>query len=819
MKKLLLKNEKSRFTIKFSISCMKIKVLNILFFLGFFSTTFANTWFVNSNAAGANTGANWSNAFIDLQSAISASAFGDQIWVAAGTYKPTLTSVRTIYFEIKNGTKVYGGFDGNETLLNERNPITNVTILSGDIATTSGFDNSYHVVYFWNTGNQTLLNGFTITAGNAILNGSADAGGGIYASSSSAVIEDCKFISNIGDYGGAFAQVNSGICTVKKCVFEANISNTIGGAVYLSNDMAFFTDCYFNYNQSSGDGGAVYLNSSVFNFDRCVFAGNTSVDDGSVFYVGNFAALILSNSLLVGNYASGQEVISMSEFLNQQINQMTNCTVAHNRQLQNGSGTRAITMNSISTITNSIIWDNGGDAEVLASGLSISNCIIQPAANNASGTNVLSIDPQFTNAGALNSAPFDTSNLDYHLGLFSPGIDYGLNINTLGTLDLDSETRIQNIVDLGAYESSFCTSPLTLDQSGPFIICGGTPVTISVSDAIAYNWSTGSSNASITVNNAGNYSVVFEDADGCRGGITVPVLASNLPNPTIVFVGGNLSVGVFNTYQWNFNGTPINGAIQANHIPLEGYGEYTVEITNNAGCVGENTFCLSPAIISANGPTAFCAGGSVTLTAENGSSFVWSNGELDSEITVSVGGTYAATILNTLAGCSVTLTQLVTVLTNPIPVINFSAGNLTTGTFATYQWYYEGNLINGATSSTLMPTNGNGAYTVVVSNTNDCEGTSLVYNYNNADLSEEQIGDLYFFPNPVSRDGKLFFHTPFDVNKSALIRLYNICGKLCFESSSNEIPESLDLFGIDKGVYILELTIEQRNIRKNLVID
>jgi hypothetical protein len=118
-----------------------------------------------------------------------------------------------------------------------------------------------------------------------------------------------------------------------------------------------------------------------------------------------------------------------------------------------------------------------------------------------------------------------------------------------------------------------------------------------------------------------------------------------------------------------------------------------------------------------------------------------------------------------------------------------------------------------------MPTNGNGAYTVVVSNTNDCEGTSLVYNYNNADLSEEQIGDLYFFPNPVSRDGKLFFHTPFDVNKSALIRLYNICGKLCFESSSNEIPESLDLFGIDKGVYILELTIEQRNIRKNLVID
>jgi predicted outer membrane repeat protein len=798
---------------------MKIKVLSLLFFIGFFSTTFANTWFVNSNASGSNTGANWNNAFYDLQAAISASAFGDQIWVAAGTYKPTSTSVRTVYFEIKNGTKVYGGFNGTETSLNERNPITNVTVLSGDIATISAFDNSYHVVYFWNTGNQTLIDGFTITAGNAILNGSADAGGGIYASNSSAIIEDCKFVSNIGDYGGAFAQVNSGICTIKKCVFEANISNTVGGAVYLSNDMAFFTDCYFNYNQSSGDGGAVYLNSSEFNFDRCVFAGNTSVDDGSAFYVGNFATLILSNSLLVGNYASGQEVISMNESFNQEINKITNSTVAHNRQLQNGPGTRAITMNSISTIANSIIWDNGGDAEVLATGLSINNCIIQPATNNASGTNVLSVDPQFINPGVLTSAPFDTSNLDYHLGLFSPGIDYGLNINTLGTLDLDGQTRIQNIVDLGAYESSFCTSPLTLNENGPFVVCGGTPVTISVSGAIAYSWSTGSSNSSITVNNAGNYSVVFEDSDGCRGGITVPVLASNLPFPTIVFVGGSLSVGSFNAYQWSFNGTPISGAIQSNHIPLEGYGQYTVEVTNNSGCLGENTFCLSPAIISANGPTAFCEGGSVTLTAENGSNFVWSNGELDSEITVSESGTYSATILSTLAGCSVTLVQLVTVFANPVPVINFSEGNLTTGTFATYQWYYEGNFINGATSSTLTPTNGNGEYTVIVTNSNNCEGASAVYNYNNAGLSEVQIGDFFFFPNPASIDGTLFIQTAFDVNKTTIIRLYDICGKLCLESSSNQVPESFVLYGIEKGVYILELSIDQRNIRKNLVVN
>ncbi len=797
---------------------MKIKVLLSCFFMGLISTTFATTLFVNSNASGANNGANWNDAFNDLQSAIAISTFGDEIWVAAGTYKPTSTTDKTVYFEIKNGTKVYGGFNGTETFLNERNPIANVTILSGDIATSSTFDNSYHVVYFWNTSNQTLLNGFTIRGGNAILDGSADAGGGIYASNSSAVIENCKFISNVGDYGGALAQVNTGICTVKNCVFEANNSNTVGGAVYLSNDMAFFTDCFFTYNQSSGDGGAVYLNSSEFNFDRCVFSGNTSVDDGSVFYVGNFATLILSNSLLVGNYASGQEVISMNESFNQEVNEIINCTVANNRQLQNGSGTRAITMNSISTIANSIIWDNGGDSEVLATGVNINNCIIQPATNNANGTNVLSNDPQFSNPGNLALAPFDASSSDYHLGLFSPGIDYGLDISVLGTNDLDGLTRIQNVVDLGAYESSFCSSPLTLDQNGPFNICGGTPITISVSGASLYNWSTGSSDSFITTNIAGNYSVVFQDFNGCRGQINIPVLASILPTPTIVFTNGSLSVGSFNTYQWSFNGTAINGSNQANHIPLEGYGLYSIEVTNSAGCIGLDTFCLSPAMISPNGSTTFCDGESVTLTAENGSNFVWSNGELDSEITVTEAGTYTVTVLNQTAGCPVTLSQLVNVNANPLPVINFLSGLLTTGNFETYQWFFEGNLINGATSSSLLPSNGNGAYSVVVTNADGCEGTSLIYNYSNVGIKEEHIGNFAFFPNPVSKGAGVTIYSSFDAS-AAIIHLYDITGKICFESIMTQNPENINLSGLQRGVYIIELATEQGSIREQLVVD
>lgn len=788
-------------------------LLLILFGILLSLRTNAATWYVNSNATGANNGTSWMNAFSDLQDAIAASAFGDQIWVASGIYKPTSTTTRTIYFQIKNGTKVYGGFNGTETLLSERDPEVHVTVLSGDIATASAVDNSYHVVYLLNTGNQTLINGFKITGGMAILNGSADVGGGVYASGSSAVVENCKFISNSGDYGGAFGQVNTGICTVRNCVFEANFSYNIGGAVYLSNDQAFFTDCYFASNQSSGDGGAVYLNSSEFSFDRCVFAGNTSADDGSAFYVGNFATLILSNSLLVGNYTSGQEVISMNETFNQQINKLINCTIAHNRQLQNGAGTRAITMNSLSSIANTIIWDNGGEAEVLATGTSIDNCIIQPASNNPTGTNVLSTDPLFTMPGSLTTAPFDTVGLDYHLMLFSPGIDFGSNLLASGTADLDENPRIQGVIDLGAYETGFCNSPLTFDQAAPYVICGGTPITLSVPGAVDYIWSNGATTSSVTANAAGTYSVIFEDTSGCRGNLQAVVTTSSNPAPNIAFSGGSLNAGTFATYQWSFNGSPISGATSSTHVPMEGYGVYTVDVTNSSGCSGTDTYCFSPAALSATGPTSFCPGGSVTLNITGGTGFVWSNGELDSSITVTSAGTYTVTVQNASAGCSVSFQQVVTVLATPAPVVTHNSGFLTTGSFSTYQWSFNGSSIPGANSQNLAPTNGNGQYTVTVSNASGCTGTSVIYNYNNLGLEENTPGLISIFPNPVSGNGTLQLTSEELITGTVTILIYDARGAVSLEVNASELPESIALPDLKPGIYFMDIQTENKRLK------
>ena len=59
----------------------------------------------------------------------------------------------------------------------------------------------------------------------------------------------------------------------------------------------------------------------------------------------------------------------------------------------------------------------------------------------------------------------------------------------------------------------------------------------------------------------------------------------------------------------------------------------------------------STATITPGGPTTFCAGGSVTLTANAGVSYLWSTGETTQSIVATTSGSYTVTV--TYAGaCS-----------------------------------------------------------------------------------------------------------------------------------------------------------------------
>ena len=122
-------------------------------------------------ASGLNNGTSWADAYqgsTAVVTALSASVSGDQIWVKAGTYKPTTTTTRTIWHTMKTGVALYGGFAGTETLLSERNIAANVTTLTGDLlgndngTVTNMADNSYHVVVASSVANTAILDGFSI---------------------------------------------------------------------------------------------------------------------------------------------------------------------------------------------------------------------------------------------------------------------------------------------------------------------------------------------------------------------------------------------------------------------------------------------------------------------------------------------------------------------------------------------------------------------------------------------------------------------------------------------------------------------------------
>jgi hypothetical protein len=93
--------------------------------------------FVNYAAHGKNNGSSWMDAFTEFQSALDLAQSSDEIWIAGGTYWPSLppnaADPRSATFDLIDGVKLYGGFAGDENSLDERKWMENPTILSGDI--------------------------------------------------------------------------------------------------------------------------------------------------------------------------------------------------------------------------------------------------------------------------------------------------------------------------------------------------------------------------------------------------------------------------------------------------------------------------------------------------------------------------------------------------------------------------------------------------------------------------------------------------------------------------------------------------------------
>ena len=258
--------------------------------------------FIKGDATGTGDGTSWENAFTNINDAIASSLPNDEFWIASGKYNPLADS--SFYFP--HDLVLLGGFEGNETNSDERNPNINTTILSGDIMDDDSpgnfdlnkSDNVLHVIFLDTfITNATVLDGLIIEFGNTLDQSGSDndrRGGGIL-SFGSPIISNCTFRENFGWFGAAiyprFGHA-SGI-KIKSCNFVNNSAGA-GGAIYINSlSDGLVENCYFSNNRSVNNGSAIYNQNSQDTIRNCIFVDNNTTGRGGIFNTGSGLVEIL----------------------------------------------------------------------------------------------------------------------------------------------------------------------------------------------------------------------------------------------------------------------------------------------------------------------------------------------------------------------------------------------------------------------------------------------------------------------------------------------------------------------------------------------
>ena len=137
-----------------------------------------------------------------------------------------------------------------------------------------------------------------------------------------------------------------------------------------------------------------------------------------------------------------------------------------------------------------------------------------------------------------------------------------------------------------------------------------------------------------------------------------------------------------------------------------------------------------------------------------------------------------------------------------------------------YQWYRDGEIIEGATERFLMPTI-TGEYSVLVSN-GICSITSNSFEHVNqvVGLSQERFNArLNVFPNPTSNQTNILISD--DYLGSVELTLLNLMGKelesLPMMKEEQLLEGAVDLSKLPSGIYILELEMGGRKFNRRII--
>lgn len=401
----------------------------------------------------------------------------DEVWIAKGTYA-TSTSPSSIV--LKEGMKVYGGFYGNETSVEQRqladenggNGVVEPwefkypTIING-----TGTAGSLANYVMFESGTSYVLNGITIDTHYV----NARYGGAIYSSSASAtpLISNCIFrninksfnpVSGTTTGGGTVAYF-VGSPTIASCLFENNLLTIIyttatantsyGGTIYLFKSATITGNMIRN---NSVNGNSTYtLTGSAINL-----GGNTDTNTGLIannvihnntsrnaviYFASGGTAYNVINNTIVNNYASGGNSSYVAGIAGIPANAKLYNNVVYNNAFTNMTTFRSF----YSTVTVDLqnCAYNGSNVGV--------NGVFTGSNNNASLSAPDFVNPSIT-IGYTTPMPSDVRSANFALQSSSTDlINKGGLFNGISpSNDILENTRptATNSIDIGAYESS-----------------------------------------------------------------------------------------------------------------------------------------------------------------------------------------------------------------------------------------------------------------------------------------------------------------------------------------------------------------------------
>ena len=286
-----------------------------------------------------------------------------------------------------------------------------------------------------------------------------------------------------------------------------------------------------------------------------------------------------------------------------------------------------------------------------------------------------------------------------------------------------------------------------------------------------------------------------------------------------------------NTYSWYLNANLISGANSPTYTATQ-TGTYVCVQTNSCGTSSSNPINITihplpSAAITAGGPTTFCSGGNVSLSAVSNINYSYQwlrnggniTGATSVNYSANTSGNYKVQVTNNSTGCVKSGAAIkVTVQSLPIAAITalgpttFCAGSSVTlqansGSGLTYKWKKNAVTIPGATNSSYVATLA-GNYKALVTNSNGCtklsNTISIVVPCRNGNKFEEMT--VKVSPNPTSS----IFKFEINGNQQDFIHLtiFDLTGRMVLSADQTENNFTIDASRLPAGIYTAVIEID-----------